>query len=148
MDKRLVATAGAVAVVAAPVVRRLTGRKDVFGNARNDPRRWHVVTVLCSPQDVSARQDTPLDGLDDSFEVQVRPAPGDRGTELAARLTASGDGDGADRVRALRAALRETKQLLEVGYVLHPSRPGTTRPTPLNAPLRAATEHGRGEGRL
>ena len=145
MGKRLGVAAGALAVAATPVVRRMVGRKDALG-ARDDPRRWHVVTVQCPPEEAEARGDTPLAELADAVEVQVRPAPGDRGSEIAARLTAS-DAD-REQVERLRPALRETRQVLEIGWVVHPGRPGTTRPTPLNAPLRAATTHGKGEGRL
>jgi len=146
MGKRLGVAAGVVAVAAAaPVVRRMTGRKDALG-ARNDPRRWHVVTVQCPPEEARARRDTPLAELGDDVEVQVRPAPGDRGSEIAARFTAPDAG--TEQVEKLREALRETRQVLEIGWVVHPDRPGTTRPTALNAPLRAATAHGKGEGRL
>ena len=138
MGKRLGVAAGAlaVAVAAAPVVRRMTRRQDAPG-ARNDPRRWHVVTVQCPPEEAGARRDTPLAELGAAVEVQVRPAPGDRGSEIAARLTAP-DAD-SGQVEKLRVALRETRQVLEIGWVVHPDRPGTTRPTALNAPLRAAT---------
>jgi hypothetical protein len=145
MSKRLGVAAGALAVAASPVVRRLAGRKEAAAG-RNDPARWHVVTVLCSPEEAAGRTDTPLAALGDAVEVLVRPAPGDRGSEIAARLRSGAAG--VDQVRELREALRDTRQVLEVGWVTHPDRPGTTKATPLNAPLRAATAHGKGEGRL
>jgi len=145
MDRKIGVAAGVLVVAATPVVRKLARRK-AAAPARNDPRRWHAVTVACPPQEVEARRDTPLAALGDGVEVQVRPAPGDRGTEIAARL-ASADA-GTDRVEALRTALRETRQVLEVGWVLHPDRPGTTRATPLNGLLRTATARGKGAGRL
>jgi hypothetical protein len=82
-------------------------------------------------------------------EVGTQPAPGDKGTELRARWR-----DGADLsevkepVQELRVALREAKQLLEVGWVLEPDRNTTNEDTALNAPLRKAIKAARGEGLL
>jgi hypothetical protein len=144
MAKKIGIAAGALAAAAAvPLVRRLARME---APARNDPKRWHAVTVNCPQETVEGRGDTPLAALGDRVEVRLRPAPGDRGTEVAARLRSGDAGDA--QVRELRAALRETRMLLEVGWVTHPDRPTTTRRTPLNAPLRAATAHGKGEGRL
>jgi hypothetical protein len=75
-------------------------------------------------------------------EVDLRPAPGGRGTEIRARAV-----DGAVSDADLRCALRESRSLLEVGEVLRPGGP-TTEPTVLNRALRAATRHGREEGLL
>jgi hypothetical protein len=145
-------TAGAAAT---PAVRRLV-RAVGAGAGAGDADRWHTVTVLCPPKEAEARRDTPLAALGDAVEVRVVPAPGDRGSELHARLAPAGDGNGrrggtqnvAERVEELRTALRETKQVLEIGWVVQPDRPGTTRPTALNAPLRAVTAHARGRGWL
>ncbi|MET8090274.1 hypothetical protein [Micromonospora sp. NPDC005220] len=99
----------------------------------------------------------PLAGLGDAVEVQVRPAPGGRGTEIAVRLrdgarlpvvAAARRVTGRDPEQAIRAALRESKQLIETSEVLHPDYPPTTEPTPMNKPLRMATRQGRREGRL
>ncbi|MGQ5262594.1 hypothetical protein ACTWLT_17785 [Micromonospora sp. ZYX-F-536] len=99
----------------------------------------------------------PLAGLGDAVEVQVRPAPGDRGTEIAVRLrdgarlpvaAAARRATGRDPEQAIRAALRESKQLIETSEVLRPDYPPTTEPTPVNKPLRMATRQGRREGRL
>ena len=148
MGRKLTTLAGAALVAgAAPVVRR------VMRAARpsaEELERWHAVTVLCLSQEVEARRDTPLAALGDAVEVTVRPAPGERGTEVRARLApaaAAGD-DAGERLEELRTALRETRQVLEVGWVVNADRPATTRPTPLNAPLRAAIAHGKGRGRL
>lgn len=126
----------------AAVVRRVVGRGEVPSPAAGD--RWHAVTVNLPPDRVGP---DPLAPLGDTVEVRVERAPGDRGTELHARLRAGADAT-RDQVRELRAALRQAKMLLETGEVLAPTAPGTTTPTPLNAPLRAATAHARGEGRL
>ena len=139
MGKAAVLTAlGAGAAVA----RRVTTRGEVPSPAAGD--RWHAVTVNLPPEQLGR---DPLAALGDTAEVRLERAPGDRGTELHARLRAGADAT-REQVRELRTALRETKMRLETGEVLTPAEPGTSTPTPLNAPLRAATAHGRGEGRL
>ncbi|NYD37520.1 hypothetical protein [Actinomycetospora corticicola] len=80
-------------------------------------------------------------------EVTVGAAPGDKGTELAARPTAP-DGGSVELRRAVRAALRETKSVLECGEVVEPSRPGSSHPGPAGQLLRAVTARAWGEGRL
>jgi uncharacterized membrane protein len=103
--------------------------------------RWHVVTVNRSPEEVSSEKPLPgpLAELGDKIEVQIRPAPGDKGTEIAARLrepVPSGLSrvqariSGDDPRQSLQRALREAKQLLETGEVLSPDRPPSTKPTP------------------
>ena len=91
------------------------------------------------------------------MEVQVRPAPAGRGTELAVRLLAGEPGTmaattaritGKDPRHAVRRALRETRSLIETGEVLLPDAPATTRRTLFNRPLALATRHGREEGLL
>jgi hypothetical protein len=122
-------------------------------------RVWHVVTVNCPPSEVGleGRLPEPLAALGDRVEVRLRPAPGDRGTEIAARLR---DGEpsglgavtarlaGDDPRWAVRRALRDAKQLLETGEILRPSQPPTAERTPLNRPLEYATRHGKEEGLL
>ncbi|WP_433085731.1 hypothetical protein ACQP1P_11350 [Dactylosporangium sp. CA-052675] len=109
------------------------------------PDRWHSVTINCSPERLGPMP-APLDELGFPVEVLIRPAPGDRGTELAARAVEPG----ADRdtVRHLRRALRSARSLAEVGEVLLPDAPGTSHRTLTGAPLAYATRHGREEGRL
>jgi hypothetical protein len=104
--------------------------------------RWHVLTVYRPFDQVDGHLPDVLAARRDELEVQVRPAPGDRGTELAARATGPAVTDGA-----VRRALREARSLLEVGEVLQPGGP-TTEPTLLNQPLRAATSRGREGGLL
>ncbi|RZS91519.1 hypothetical protein EV189_0761 [Motilibacter rhizosphaerae] len=93
--------------------------------------RWQVVTVAVPPGEVVVPP--PLAGRDD-VDWKLRPAPGDRGSELAAHPRPGGPSD-AD----LRQLLRETKQLIEVGELLQADSPGTSEKTLLNAPLRAIT---------
>lgn len=113
------------------------------------PGRWLVVTIYRAPDDVRTQVDGsgPLSRMRSEIELTVRPAPGDKGTELAARPTAS-DGGSAELRRAVRAALRETKSILECGEVVEPSRPGSSHPGPAGQVLRAVTARAWGEGRL
>ncbi len=139
---------------AARVARALTGARDGAVD------RWHFVTVNRAPQDVmpDGQWPAPLAELGEAIDIRVRPAPGDRGTELGARLR--GDAifpaatspfarvAGKDPRQRLRAALRESKQLLETGEILQPDDLGTARRTPMNLPLELATRVARGEGLL
>jgi len=100
--------------------------------------RWLVVTVNRSPTEVlsDGKPPTPLDQFGDDLEITVRPAPGDRGTELAARLREPAPPvttslffrlAGRDPRQQVRLALREAKALLEAGEVLLPDVPPTAR---------------------
>jgi hypothetical protein len=102
--------------------------------------RRHVITVYRPLAEVA--EALPLTALQGAIEVQLRPAPADRGTEISARAL-----DGTVSDGDLRRLLRESRSLLEVGDVLKPGGP-TTTPTLLNRPLRAATRHGREGGLL
>jgi hypothetical protein len=155
MKKTLVSAAVAATAVTV-VVRRLARSDGVnpFTAPRHD--RWHSVTVLRQPAELGPLP-APLGELGEAVEVRVRPAPGGRGTELAARLAEPVPGGtaglvakarGDDPVRRLRRALREARSLAEVGEVLLPDSPATTKPTLTGAPLAYATRHGREEGRL
>ena len=142
MAKGLVTVASAAA--GAVTTGRLLAARDQRQRQAVAGRR-HVLTVFRPMDEITTdgRLPEPLARLGDTVAVDLRPAPGDRGTEISVRpLTADVD------VRAVRRALRESRSLLEVGYVLHPDAPSTTEPTLLNKPLRAATAHGREEGLL
>jgi hypothetical protein len=100
---------------------------------------------------------SPLAELGDEIEVRVQPAPGDRGTEIHARLRAAvPSGVGGIRARiqgenprgAMRRALRETQWLLETGEVLSPDTKTTTKQTPGGKLLGQATGRSWEEGRL
>ncbi len=119
--------------------------------------RWHAVTVNVPPQEVSPDGGLPgpLAGMADKIEVRIKPAPGDRGTEIHARLRGSvPSGPSAVKARAsgedprqeLRKALRETRSILETGEVLSPDKPPTTKSTPGGKLLGTVTSRGRGEG--
>jgi hypothetical protein len=154
---RVVVLAGVSAGVLA--VRRMTTRQLGDGAARVARDRWHTVTVNRPPEEVApeGRLPEPLAALGDTVEVQVRPAPGNRGTELAARprtgapsglRRAAARAAGADPRQDVRTALRQAKQLAEIGEVLEPDKPPTTRRTLRGLPLELATRRARGEGRL
>jgi hypothetical protein len=150
-------------VVAGAALGARAVRRRVAGGAGqasgHDGDRWLVVTVNRPPEEVTpdGRPPEPLARLGDDIEVQVRPAPGGRGTELAARPRTpapSGAGGvvarvaGTDPRQEVRAALRDAKALIETGEVLQPDAPPTTRPTPAGKLLDLATRRAHGEGRL
>ncbi|MVA75458.1 hypothetical protein GC722_05360 [Auraticoccus sp. F435] len=123
--------------------------------------RWLVVTVALPLEEVApqGRWPEPLAALGDRVEVRVRPAPGDKGTELAARLREATPGGlpgaaarwtGEDPQQELRSALRRSKQLLEVGEVLEvePAPHGHRTATPGGALLEKVTRLAGREGRL
>jgi hypothetical protein len=110
---------------------------------------WLAVTVFREPSDVdTAHLPEPLAQYGDRIEVRVRPAPGGKGTELAARLrdrpsgSALGRLSGSDPQADLRSALRRAKQLVEVGEVLavDPAPHGRRTATPGGALLEAWTK--------
>jgi hypothetical protein len=105
--------------------------------------RPHVITVFRPMDEVrrDGKLPSPLAELGDSVTVEIRPAPADRGTEIVVRSISADPGQ-------IRRALRDTRSLLEVGDVLLPDGPPTTKPTLLNKPLRAVTQHGREGGLL
>jgi hypothetical protein len=112
-------------------------------------QRWRVVTVLCSPEQIGTGDALPatLAELGDRIEIRVTPAPGDKGTELAARYRGPAT---EEDLRELRSALRRAKQLIEVGEVLRvdPVPHGKRKPTPQGAALEKATEQAPKEGVL
>jgi hypothetical protein len=145
-----VAAAGAVAARRSLSARRADERAD---------DRWLTVTVNLPPTDVGSegKPPPPLDDLAERIDVQIRPAPGDRGTELAARFkepvpaastSVPARLAGQDPRQELRQALRDAKSLLEAGEVLRPDAPPTTRPTPGGKLVEVFTRRSGGEGVL
>ncbi|RCK69864.1 hypothetical protein DT076_07460 [Desertihabitans brevis] len=149
---------GALGVGAGALVRRLWARGSA--QAETSRERWLVVTVLLPEDEVApaGRLPEPLAELGDRIEVEVRPAPGDKGTEIAARYRDPKEEhaglasrvEGESPRQQLRSALRRSKQLLEVGEVLRvsPAPHGERSATPGGALLEKVTEVGRKEGRL
>lgn len=149
-------------VGAAVLIRRMrnqaAGHAEEIAEARS---RWRAVTINRSATDVMPddRLPAPLAELGELVEVEIRSAPGGKGTELRARLrspeptgTASvaARHSGDDPRRRVRAALREAKQLIEVGEVLRvdPAPHGRRPPTPAGKLVDFATEGAPGEGLL
>jgi hypothetical protein len=109
-------------------------------------RRWRAVTVLTEgidPADLPA----PLARFGDRIEVRTGTAPAGKGTELAARFRIASDADD-EQIGELREALRQTKQLIEVGEVLriepqpHGPRPDTPQGRTLEGAAAAAPKEG------
>lgn len=150
--------------VAGQLVHQLQRTLGSQGTHAGDPEprsRWRSVTINKSPQEVmpDGRVPEPLAALGDRIEVQARKAPGDRGTELAARLRQPeprGAGSigarvsGDDPRQQVRAALRQAKQLIEVGEVLRvdPAPHGMRTETPTGKLVELATRRAGGEGVL
>ena len=157
MSKVKGGAAVAVVTAATVAVRKALDAAGVTGGDKpEDATRWRAVTVNLPAEDVlpGGTPPQPLAAWGDAIAVEIRPAPGDKGTELRARLLdpqtdAAPDGlDGETPVQKLRSALRRSKQLLETGEILRASDLGTSQSTALNAPLRAAIQESGGEGRL
>jgi hypothetical protein len=141
-----IATAGVVAQKAAHVVDR---------HIEQDQNRWRAVTIGRSQEEIApgGSLPRPLAALADRIEVQFRHAPGGRGTEVAARLvrgSSSRGARGSESLAELRSALRETKELAEVGEVMigHPRPHGKRVATAMGTLLDAAEDRAEGEGVL
>ena len=148
---------GSTAIVERAVTLARTVRQAAAHRMPSNPREprsgWHGVTICREPQEVfpTGEPPAPFAALGDAVEVQVRKAPGGRGTELRARLrphpkqNGSSPGGPVDADR-LRAALREAKQLIEVGEVLRvdPAPHGPRKHTPTGALVDIATRRAGG----
>jgi hypothetical protein len=142
---RTVTKAAVLLAAGAGVVTIRQARRRGGGSRNTGAGRWHSVTVNCTPEELG-NPPAALAELGEKVEIRVNPAPGDRGTELAARLV--DQGAGTDEVRRLRKSLREAKQLAEAGEVLLPDAPSTTEKTLIGRPLAAINRVARSAGRL
>jgi hypothetical protein len=142
---------------AAEAIRRVVGVDGQREQRAAD--QWLAVTVNRGPEQVQpdGQLPDPLARIRDRIELQIRPAPGDKGTEIYARPrqpVPSGVGAVAARVtgtdprQEVRLALRAAKSILECGEVVQPDRHTTTKRTITNLPLELAIKRARGEGRL
>lgn len=142
--RRELAIVGAIAAIGTGAVlwgrRRMTAERP-----RDESARWRVVTVQRSEADVIGAM-APLTALGSAIETRLGAAPGDRGTELAARIRSGSDLSPDD----VRIALRQTKQLAEAGEiaVVHPVSHGHRRRTPQGALLDAIAAKSEGTGVL
>jgi hypothetical protein len=159
--KRVMSTIVLVGAGAGAIAVRRVLHSSSGSAGRESRGQWRVVTINRPPEEVAPqhRWPDPIAQLGDTVEVEVRPAPGGKGTELAARLrdpAASGSGDAAARSKgerpqqAVRSALRQAKQLIEVGEVLRvdPAPHGKRRHTLGGLLLEAATKRAGKEGVL
>jgi hypothetical protein len=153
MTSALGTTASLAARAGGTVVRQIRSVLDPAGGSAGGAAApasgWLFVTVFREPSDVDTAQlPTPLAEFGDRIEVRVRAAPGDKGTELGARLrdqpsgSALGRLSGSDPQADLRSALRRAKQLIEVGEVLavDPAPHGKRTATPGGVLLEAWTK--------
>lgn len=129
MRARTVGALALVGVATTALVRRRS-RGPSAGTSGRARSGWLAVTVNRAVDDVlpGVALPAPLAALGDTIDVEVRPAPGDKGSELRARQR-PGTPDATGRIRA---ALREAKQLIEVGEVLRvdPTPHGRRTATP------------------
>jgi hypothetical protein len=155
LDQVLGRATGLAAQAGGALLRRVqhvrlpgVGQASVTDDPERAARRWRAVTVLCAPSDVDpADLPAPLKALGSLVEVRVTPAPGDKGTELAARYRAT---PSEEEIGRLRAALRASKQLLETGEVLRmdPRPHGHRAQTPGGRLLDGAVARAKKEGVL
>ena len=152
--------AAATGVVVARA-RRLSNPDSRKQGEEDGAARWRSVTINRSREEVApdGRLPLPLEALGDLVEVRITDAAGGRGTELAARLRGPEPTGGAalarqaagkDPRQQVRVALREAKQLVEVGEILQlePVPHGDRSATPTGALVHFATRRAGGEGLL
>ncbi|WP_406724114.1 hypothetical protein WJ438_04840 [Streptomyces sp. GD-15H] len=147
------AAAGVTAVTALTLRRLQTGRSSATAEDR-----WLSVTINRGPGDIEPEKlPSPLREYGDRIETRIRPAPGDRGTELAVRLrdpqpevthSLPARLTGHDPRQDLRRALREAKAMLETGEVMQPDTPPTTHDTPGGKLVGLLSRRAGGEGVL
>ena len=110
-------------------------------------RRWRAVTVLTDAIDTGTGLPAPLARFGNRIDLRTSAAPGGKGTELAARFADPAEATD-EHVGELRAALREAKQLIEVGEVLrlhpqpHGPRPDTPQGRAIDGVAAAAPKEG------
>lgn len=146
-----IAASGVAVVVVARLARRRrrrTGEHDAG---------WKSVTVLGDAERLrpDGQWVAPLAPIAEHLQVELRPAPGGRGTEVHARIRdgrarAVHSATGLPAAQALRAALRDTKQVVEAGEVLRmdPRPHGKRKATPTGLLVDVAEHRARGVGVL
>jgi hypothetical protein len=149
--------AGGLGVLMAGMgVARWMSARSHMTKDRAPKNRWIMVTINCSPQRLASRADLPepITRLGDAVDIKICPAPGDRGTELGARLRDLPRTKIAGMVTRrpeedphlmVEEALRQAKSLIEAGEVIRPDWPPTGQPAQVGKLLEFA---GRRGGRL
>jgi hypothetical protein len=157
MSPTMKRVAGGLGLLAAGMgVARWAASRPQMTRDRAPKNRWIMVTVNCSPQRLASRADLPdpITRLGDAVDIKIAPAPGDRGTEIGARLRDLPRTKIAGMVRRrpeedprlmVEEALREAKAIIEAGEVLRPDWPPSAQPIPAGKLLEFA---GRRGGRL
>jgi hypothetical protein len=158
------ATVGAACVVGGGAMVAGRRRKQVRRDRRPPGGEVAVqgVTVLGDGQPVRAAWETHVQSADlPPVRVEVRPAPGERGTEVLAHVEAGTDrgGDGAPRAtglgkrvageapdQRLRAELRRFKSKVETGTIVTTEGQPTGRGPVREALTRAVTDRLRAWG--
>ncbi|MGC5223870.1 hypothetical protein ACPW96_14960 [Micromonospora sp. DT81.3] len=155
MGVKTAVAVGAAGVAVGLVTRSLVRKKhDTDGDGRH-PEGWKAVTILGDATAFTQNgYPEPLRRMADVLEVRLKDAPADKGFEVHARVRDGADlkpvvGD-EDPDQALRAALRDAKQLFETGEILRATpRPHGHRPTTLlGAAVDKAEDEAKGEGVL
>jgi hypothetical protein len=155
MGAKTAVAVGAAGVTAGLVARSLVRKKRESDGDGRHPDGWKAVTILGdSAAFESSGYPEPLKQLAGVLELRLDPAPGGKGFEVHARLRDGADvnavvGDD-DPDQALRAALRDAKQVFETGEVLRATpRPHGKRPTTLlGKTVDKAEDEAKGEGVL
>jgi hypothetical protein len=154
MGVKTAVAVGAAGVTAGLVARKLVREKRESDGDGRHPDGWKAVTILGDPAAFETSHPEPLKRIAGVLELRLSPAPGGKGFEVHARLRDGADvksvvGDD-DPEQALRAALRDAKQVFETGEVLRATpRPHGKRPkTLLGKTVDKAEDEAKGEGVL
>ncbi|NGY64270.1 hypothetical protein G7043_35690 [Lentzea sp. NEAU-D13] len=134
-------TAGKAFLAAGVVTVAAVARRRRRTPAVQQADRWLVVTVNRSPDDVQSSLPDDLARWRDQIEISIRPATGDKGTELRAKPAGEVSHDD------VRLALRKAKAVLEAGEVIQPDT-APTHPGPMGKVLQRVTSRAGGGGRL
>ncbi|MCP2196715.1 hypothetical protein [Lentzea flava] len=134
-------TAGKALLVAGVATAAAVVRRRRRAPAGRRSGQWLVVTVNRAPEDVQSSLPEDLARWRDQVELRIRPATGDKGTELGVKPV----GDVARH--DLRLALRRAKAVLEAGEVVQPDT-APTHPGPMGRALQLVTNRAGGGGRL
>jgi hypothetical protein len=145
---------GAVGAAGAALLARKARKR----KPAEEDDRWLTVTIAATREEVAPNgaPPHPLAELGEAIEFRLETAPAGRGVELSARPR-GGDtaalrrlAPGGDPRETVRIALRESKQLIEVGEVIRidPHPTGHRKHTPAGVVMDTLAAKSRGEGVL